>query len=281
MRIFYPVFMMMVLVVAYILSVFFGEQFQAQNKGATDRVVITPPVQVIAYLGDRYLASNIEMFRVAATGLTPRLDTGQLDGSYLLRAYNAASKLNPCHEDAYYLANAVLAFGGGYEEANAVLSRATDCRYWDFLPPFLYGFNQYFFIRDVPSAQAALELAADRSSENEMLLRRFAILIGAEEFDDEQMALQYLKQQQAETTSERLKTSLQERIERIEGLIILREARKEFEVKFNRPLNRPSELVESGILDILPVDPLGLGYKYTQGEFVLNEIEIKGLERPQ
>lgn len=254
------------------------EQYEYHSE---DRVVLSAPLQLVLYAGDRYLAANFETIRLAATGLQVNPATGTIDGRYLLRAHHVVAQLNACHEDNYYLANAILSWAGANEEVNEILWSATQCRHWDFLPPFLYGFNQYFFDRNITEAQRALEIAAQRSQENANAMRRFAVMIGTEQFDDESMALAYLKQQQAQAESDNLARSLQERVVRLEGLITLREAQTVYEAEYNMPLGSPQDLLDSGLLDSFPTDPLGIGYEFEDGRFKLRQIRIQGVERPQ
>lgn len=61
------------------------------------------------YGGDRFLAADLELIRLSATGM----DNGSTDAEYLIRAQRVVAELNPCHEDNYYLANGLLAWGGG------------------------------------------------------------------------------------------------------------------------------------------------------------------------
>lgn len=244
-----------------------------------DRVVITPAVQVMMMAGDRYLAANLENIRLAATGRDIDPQTGKADGRYLLRAHRTVAKLNPCHEDNYYLANAVLAWGGATQEANDVLSRATECRRWDHIPPFLYGFNQYFFDRNYREAKRAFEISAQRSPDHASSLRRLAIMVVAEDMDDNSMALNYLRQQRDTAKDSKLREMLDKRVGRLEGLIALRRAQAEFEKRFSRPLKDPNELVESGVLDGFPTDPLGLGYEFENGVIRMRRLKIRGVER--
>ncbi|MFO7540927.1 MAG: hypothetical protein R6X32_23035 [Chloroflexota bacterium] len=130
------------------------------TKELGSRVVIAAPVQALMYAGDRFLAANLETMRVAAIG--PGED--QAMTQYRVRAHGLISRLNPCHEDNYYLANAMLAWGGSIEQANMVLQRATDCRFWDEFPPFFLGFNRYFFDKDLDGAQEAIRMSAERST---------------------------------------------------------------------------------------------------------------------
>lgn len=246
-----------------------------------DRVVVTAPVQIALAFGDRYFAANLEAIRLAATGMTVNSSTGAIDGNYLLRSHNVVSKLNPCHEDNYYLANAILSWAGADSEANSILQDASRCRSWDFLPAFLLGFNKYYFERNIPAAQEALKVAAARSPENAIAMKRFAVMIGTEEFDDHALALAYLEEQKDQAQSESLADSLQDRIVRLEGLILLLEKQEIYEARFEAALPTPSALVNSGLLDALPNDPLGIGYEFIDGQFKLRQIRIQGVERPQ
>jgi len=246
-----------------------------------DRVVVAAPVQIALALGDRFLAANIETIRLAATGMTVNSTTGTIDGRYLLRSHNVVSELNPCHEDNYYLANAILAWAGADLEANHILQAASQCRTWDFLPAFLLGFNKYYFEGNIAAAQEALEIAGERSPENADAMKRFAVMIGAEEFNDQEMALAYLREQKEQAQSAALANSLQDRINRLEGLILLREKQEEYETLFSEPLPSLSALVNSGLIEVVPKDPLGIGYEFINGQFKLRQLRIQGVERPQ
>lgn len=238
------------------------------------QVVIAAPVQLLIYAGDRFLAANIEAMRSAALG--PAGEESQ--AAYRIRAHRAVAQLNPCHEDNYYLGNAMLSWGGSEDEGNAILERATECRFWDEVPPFYLGFNRYFFYRDLDGAQRALEIAAARSEQNRAAIKRMEIMIAAQEFDDEQMAMNYLRLQREEANDPRLEEMLDDRITRLEGLYTLREAQNRFEQEQGRPLRHPNELLETGLLESFPEDPMRLGYIFVDGVFRLQTRTIQGME---
>lgn len=104
------------------------------------RVVVAAPILLGLFGGDRFLAANLEVMRLAATGV----DSGQVDTDYLIRAQLEVAKLNPCHEDNYYLANGLLTWGGADREGTYVLRRAMQCRFWDELPAFFLWFQSSF-----------------------------------------------------------------------------------------------------------------------------------------
>lgn len=244
-----------------------------------DRVVVSAPVQLLLTGGDRFLAANIESIRAVAT-TSDNPEAAEANASFAIRARRVVAQLNPCHEDNYYQGNALLTWGGAVAEGNDLLKRATECRTWDEIPPFFYGFNQYFFLHDVESARASLEIAADRATDNAAGFRKFAIMLAAGELKDDSAALDFLQQERAQTSDPKLQAMLDKRIARLQGLITLRAAQKRYEARFGQPLTNPQALIDSGELEAFPNDPLRIGYEFTDGRFRLKELKIAGLERP-
>jgi hypothetical protein len=238
-----------------------------------DRVVISAPILLALYGGDRFLAADLEVMRLAATGM----QDGQSDTNYLIRAQQVVAQLNACHEDNYYLANGLLTWGGAVGEGNQVLHAAVQCRTWDYIPAFFYGVNLAFFQRDVVEAQRILELGAQRSPENAASLRKLAVMLQAETFADEQLAFDYLTRQRDAASDPKLRAMLDKRVVRLQGLVDLREAQRRFEAK-NGALTSLEQLVESGLLPALPDDPLRLGYELREGQIVLKKLKIAGME---
>nr|WP_298165516.1 hypothetical protein [uncultured Pseudomonas sp.] len=243
---------------------------QVQIKG---RVVISAPILLALYGGDRFLASDLEAMRLAATGM----DDGQSDVSYLVRAQQVVAQLNACHEDNYYLANGLLTWGGAVSEGNKVLSAAVQCRTWDYIPAFFYGVNLAFFQRNISEARHVLELGAQRSPENAAALRKLAVVLQADAFADEKLAMNYLIQQRDAASDPKLQQMLGKRVVRLQGLVVLREAQRRFETS-NGSLTALEQLVESGLLPALPVDPLRLGYELKDGRIILKKMKIAGME---
>lgn len=238
-----------------------------------DRVVIAAPILLALYGGDRFLAADLEAMRLAATGM----NEGQSDTNYLIRAQQVVAQLNACHEDNYYLANGLLTWGGAVSEGNQVLRAAVQCRTWDFVPAFFYGINLAFFQHDTAEAQRILELGAQRSPENAASLRKLAIMLQANTFADEQLALNYLTQQRDTASDPKLRGMLDKRVIRLQGLVALRDAQRRFEAK-SGALIRLEQLVEAGFIPALPDDPLRLGYELRSGKIILKKMKIAGME---
>ncbi|WP_243391830.1 hypothetical protein [Stutzerimonas stutzeri] len=239
----------------------------------TGRVVIPAPLLVLLNGGDRFLAADLETMRLSATGLDDRgADTG-----YLVRAQKEVARLNPCHEDNYYLANGLLTWGGAVEEGNEVLRAAVACRFWDEFPPFFYGINLSFFQHNNEEAAGMLEIGAGRSSQNAAAMQKLAIMLRAEQFADEHLALNYLIQQRDSAADPKLRDMLDKRVIRLHGLIALREAQRRYE-QAHGPLKALDQLVEQHLIESLPTDPLRLGYELRDGHVELKKLKIAGLE---
>ncbi|PCI02081.1 MAG: hypothetical protein COB79_03005 [Zetaproteobacteria bacterium] len=232
-------------------------------------IVIAAPVQVFTYAGDRFLAANIEAIRASANLTT--LDTQ----NFRLRAHKVASLLNPCHEDNYWFGNASLSWGGSVDQGLELLRNATHCRIWDEWPPFFYAFNQNFFRQDVEEAQRALEIAAQRSGANAAAFRTYATMVGLDRVKNTKKALKILQHERNQARDPDLKEMLNQRVVRLEGLLILMAAQKAYEDKLGHTLVDPYELLKQGFLEKIPEDPLKLGYEFRERSFHLKQLKVQ------
>jgi len=232
-------------------------------------IVVTGPIQLLLYGGDRFLAANIDSIRAAASATANDAD------EFRMRAHRAVSSLNPCHEDNYWIGNASLSWGGAEKEGFRLLLNAMNCRYWDEWPAFFYGFNQHFFLKNVEQARYGIEIAAQRSRDNAAVFRTFSTMLAAREIDDSHMALQMLQREHDTARDPSFREMLKKRITRLQGLIALRDAQREFETRLGRALIEPKELLEYGLLESLPNDPLRLGYEFRDQTFHLRQQKIQ------
>lgn len=248
---------------------------QSSHEPNLDRVVIGAPVLLVLYGGDRFLAANLEVMRLAATGM----DSRGVDTDYLIRAQQEVARINACHEDNYFLANGLLTWGGAVDQGNRVLHSAVECRFWDYVPPFFYGVNLSFFAQDREAAVRFFEISAERSPENAANLRKMAVLLRSEQFADERLALSFLTQQRDTSPDPTLRQMLDKRVVRLQGLLTLREAQRSFEARHG-PLVNLDELVEHGLLEAIPEDPLRLGYELNAGKIVFKKLKFAGVGGP-
>jgi hypothetical protein len=231
-------------------------------------VTISEPLQVLLYAGDRFLAANVESVRAAASATEPGAET------FRLRTHVAASRLNPCHGDNYWIGNASLSWGGAVEQGFELLRNASQCRFWDEWPPFFYGFNQSFFLDNVKEAQRALAIAAQRSPANAAAFTTFSTMLSVGKISNTKMAVNMLQEERDKAKDPKLRKMLDMRLVRLEGLLTLRNAQVSYEERYGKRLEEPQQLIESGILKQFPEDPLKIGYEFHDHGFHLKQMQV-------
>ncbi len=221
------------------------------------RVVLPGYIEVLLAGGDRYLAANIGVFRAMMIG-------GQVKDalSYEVqgRIQRQVAILNPRQEDNSYIASAILPWWGQVDAAQFILARATESRYWDFMPPFFQGFNEYYFNKNY---QAAAELVALSASRTQGINRRAFKAIAAKWYsmgDDPRAAIGVITALQQASREPRIQAVLQARIDRLKALLVLRQAAERYQLEQGEPLSEVSQLQQRGYLQSIPADPFQFGY---------------------
>lgn len=239
-----------------------------RNTVAREIEVLLPVwAQVLMTAGDRNLAANVAAIRGAVVA-TEKMRPEEYD--ILAKVQLDASWLNPLHEDNYYIAGAILPWSGQFDAAQTILARATHARYFDYMPAFLYGFNLYHFKGDALGAAQWLRDAAVKLPEddNRLVLQNIAAR-WAEKTKDPELAVRVVEALAKQAVRKDFKRYLETRVERLRMLLRLQEAARKFESMSGRRLNSLDELVSSGVLKALPVDPFGIGFTIdSSGEIV-------------
>ena len=259
-----------ILLSAVAAALFFGfgwcnRSLEVAPYEATRYTVVTPiPMQLLLAGGDRYLAANINAFRVITVGTT---QIEPVTARVLGRLQYDAAVLNPAHEDNYYTASAILPWIGQVDNAQFVLERAARTRRNDIWPAFYLGFNRYYFLGDYVGAGQALVLAA---SQTERLGEKNALLDMAakwsERIDDPVLAQNAIRNLMGHSRDEGLKQYLAARMQRVRIVNELRAKARRFKQEQGRDLKSVEELVQLGYLPAMPEDPLQQGgYKVHNG----------------
>lgn len=219
-------------------------------------------IQVTMSAGDRYLAANLAGFR-ALVASTERMneDSFRIQGV----VQSDAAWLNPAHEDNYYVAAAMLPWNGQVEAGQYVLRQAIDGRPFDPLPPFFYGFNAFYFMKDGREASRWASVAAERAPS--MVGRLSFSSLAARWLErgyDSRTAARMLEDMAAAADHRGFRSHLQKRAARMHGLADLAEAAAAYQMKFGRAPARLNDLVAGGVISRLPEDPFGFGYGLTE-----------------
>jgi len=231
-------------------------------------VAMPAPAQVLLSGGDRYLAANAGVWRALMVGID-QLPPETLKALAMTQV--DVSFLNPAHEDNYYTATAILPWEGEVERAQTILKRAIEARPHDAYPPFYYGFNQLHFRGDARGAAEALRAAALRVRDDGM--RQALTVLAAqwtEKGEDLPMAIATIATMAERSKDKSLRAYLMARVQRLEGLLALRQAASRYLDKRGQFPASLAALVDSGELDAIPSDPLGGGYSISQGTIVAN-----------
>ncbi|MCK9283316.1 MAG: hypothetical protein M0P39_03440 [Rhodocyclaceae bacterium] len=230
------------------------------RKFPDPEIQVTLPrfVQVALAGGDRYLAANIAVVRSLLNSFG-----GDTRDRYLVQArvQTDAAWLNPRHEDNYYVAAALLSWSGYVPEAEDILLKASQARPFDMLPPLYLGFDYFYFNRDSVLGSRWMYEAARRadSEQNRISLTRIASR-WAERGQDARDALRMVEVMIQQARGASLKRYLELRAERLRGLVQLQEAAGSYRERNGKSPASLEDLVRSGIVKKLPVDPQGRGY---------------------
>jgi hypothetical protein len=214
--------------------------------------------QVLMAMGDRQLAANLSGFRVLVAE-TERMSKED----YAIQAglQRDISWLNPAHEDNYYIAAAILPWGGQLEATQVVLQRAADARPFDYLPLFHLGFNHYHFYRN-PAKGAEILLSAvprTKDQQDQWALQNVAALWIERGYRLGDAAGRVEAMANAAPPGG-FRKYLMVRASRLRDLDRLRSLARQYEQQYGHHLVRLDDLVRRGLLERIPPDPLGVGF---------------------
>ena len=240
--------------------------------GAAQEFSVRLPVmaQVLMSVGDRNLAANLSGFRVLVA------ETARMSAEdYAIQAglQRDISWLNPAHEDNYYIAAAILPWGGQIEATQYVLQRAGEARPFDWLPLFHFGFNYYHFYRNPVKGAEILLSAAPRATDpqDQWALQNVAALWIERGYRLADAAGRVEAMANAAPPGG-FRKYLSIRAARLRDLDRLRDMARLYEKRYGRGLASLDELVRTGLVESIPADPLGVGFAVdAKGEPVFSD----------
>lgn len=244
------------------LFIFSQKQLAEINRSSVSpELMVSMPLfaQVLLSGGDRYLAANINGFRVLVTE-TEKMDKN--DYAVQAKLQRDLAWLNPAHEDNYYIAAAILPWNGEFDASQYVLERASQVRLHDWQPPFYLAFNYYYFLKDPAMGAALLNDAAPRvnNQQNAWALQNVAAR-WLEKGYDTATAAHMVSGMAKNAPPGVFRDYLHKRAERLEDLALLQNLAIQYKEKYAKPPLSLDDLVKSELIDKLPVDPLGKGFK--------------------
>jgi tetratricopeptide (TPR) repeat protein len=233
---------------------------RAPRAVAGSELLVTLPIvaQVVLAGGDRYLAANLATFR-ALVASTEAMNAD--DFALQAKIQADAAWLNPAQEDNYYIAAAVLPWYGQLEASQYVLRRASDARPFDWQPPFYYAFNVFYFLKDPAEGARWLRKAAEHTDvEDHVLAFQQIAAVWAAKGPDLEAAIKFHRDLIKATKHREFAAFLEKRVMRLENFLQIEKAVASYRQNSGSVPADVEELVRSGTLSAIPVDPFGLRY---------------------
>lgn len=145
--------------------------------------------------------------------------------------------------------------------------------------PFFAGFNYMYYMHDFQKAAEYLEIAASFPQSPKYLPLLVSRLYA--NTSDPGMAIPFLEEMLTQADSPKMQEDLQRRINEIrvkQHINVLTAAGKQFQEQTGKALKNIDELVTSGILQALPVEPFGGKYLVRDDGVIESSSEIDSME---
>jgi tetratricopeptide (TPR) repeat protein len=164
--------------------------------------------------------------------------------------------LDPYNMDAYYFAQSVLTWEAGMiPRVVELLEYGFAHRPWDWYLPFFLSFDYAYFLKDYEKAGEYLAKVAQLKPEVDW----YATLAARYFYEggSTALALAYLKEIIPTARNEVIKRRMMTRAEALEKILKIEQAIVAYRKRFQRDPKELGDLVNGGVLDLIPEDPYG------------------------
>jgi tetratricopeptide (TPR) repeat protein len=158
--------------------------------------------------------------------------------------------------DAYYFAQAVMTWEPGLvPRVVELLEYGFAHRPWDWYLPFFLSFDYAYFLRDYKKAGEYLAKVVELKPEVDW----YATLAARYFYEggSTALALAYLKEIIPTARNEAIKRRMMTRAEALENILKIEQAIVAYRKRFQRDPKELGDLVNGGVLDLVPEDPYG------------------------
>lgn len=183
----------------------------------------------------------------------------------MFKTLQTALRVEPYNKDAYYFAQAAFTWElGRYKEVNNMLEYGMKYRPWDYQLPFFVGFNCAYFMKDYAKAADYMKKAASISHEPLFanLAARYFYEAGTTD-----LGIAFINAMLKSAKDDKERKMYQARRDALMAIKLLSTAVGQYRQRFGVVPASLNDLVISGIIKNLPLDPYG-------GSFYLDEKEI-------
>jgi len=143
------------------------------------------------------------------------------------------------------------------------LGVSRDNRRWDWVPGFFIGFNYFYFIKDNLEASRQL-MEASKVPNAPLALATLASRLAAKS-GQTLTAIVFLRAMLEKTEDEDKRKELELRIEALKGVLTLEQALERYRSAFGNEAQSLEELVTSGIIAELPINPYERPFELREG----------------
>lgn len=193
--------------------------------------------------------------------------------TWIRDSLSAATDIDPWFLDPYLMANSTLVWEAGLvEETNALLEKGAKYRDWDWLLPFMAGFNAHYFLSDDKQASVLLMEAARRPGASPVIATLAARLANAAEQDVN--AIAFLEEMYLQTPDAISRKLIMDRLTALRDIQALSKAVGMFFEKAGHYPEHLEQLVSSGILVRIPNEPYGGYYRLEPGGRVVSSTDL-------
>lgn len=237
----------------------FGLSTIERAQGAARGAGWVPSSKFLALvsLGQKPLVSDLVTIGVVQYFVRPR---GERDANWEADMLDLATDLDPRNYQAWYAAAHLLSFTPQDVDASIhVLLRGIAKNPGEWRIPFWLSLK-YYYSRQYKQAQTYAELAAGYPNAPEHV-RRFPSFLYLKAGDVE-TAREYLKTLYENAATPDEKSFILKRIGWIEARSILMDAVQAYKSRYGQSPRRLEDLLDRGILKVLPEDPFERGFRY-------------------
>ena len=226
---------------------------------AEARLDFFPPAPVIkALTADQYqfVSQLISLQCIFYFGSLVDQPGQKPDWQKIYRALYTSTRLDPYNMDAYYFAQAVMTWEPGLvPQVVELLEYGFAHRPWDWYLPFFLSFDYAFFLNDYQKAAEYLAKVAQLKPEIDWYVTLTARYLY--EGGSTALALAYLKEMIPTARNEAIKRRMMTRAEALERILKIEQAIVAYRKRFRRDPKELGDLVNGGVLDLIPEDPYG------------------------
>lgn len=257
-----PLLLKLVLFTACYMALIFPFSSYMQSKPFFEKLGYLPRVSIVQFVSadQKELTAALLVMKVMMYygGLMESENAKfKLPPDYpsMSRVLHTALKLDPYNMDAYYFAQATLVWdSGAYRIANDLLVYGMKYRTWDWYLPFFAGFNSAYFLKEYDNAAKYYQKAAELSGEP-----LFATLAGRymQKSGQTELAIAYITAMIKSAKNPSIRKSYQTRLKAFQAVHSIEMARDSYFKATDKLPHSVEELVRTGYLSTVPVDPYG------------------------